>query len=1136
MNIGYIFDLNGIVNSKDLEIPFVEGLHCQNYNTDELTVEKIVNFRDKIVTDFYAIKKIEKHLIFFVVNNSKDTIDRLSQCISDIQNDKLHFNTNYDIHVICNFTVCDGYNIREYADTMKCLKNNSVCVFSWFADEYDYDGVMKISAEKRAHTIVRLAYMICKHRKDISLIHVDNEGEPIFNLFGNSAICYDEKDSVNRLRNLYYFKNLQQLLNISDKSIDNYFDNKIIPHINNQKEIDTCLDNTTDDFLKENRISIEATKITERTQSLLLKSSDDDKDYLVSSTTDNLVFIDDLSKKQKWQIDDTYAFMKNYYNEIDHETKEPETTSQLFIKELNDKLTVHKRVKFNEINNEISKKRKEQFDSYKNKTDKLLGEFLNKHDDTDYNNIKELLDSQDVKKHHSNIDYSIAFLDYLAKGSSDYIVDSEVSVSDVCLDSIQRKLELQKRSRETALKESEHEIITMFQNKEDESSPIAKKFEALDKKIVDNKKTVDECRFQLHKWIDPDALKSKWTARTKSVVSLTVAAVIAIVWLVITMYIDSLFNMETRNKIGIGTAIVLMGLVWAYFKYIREVLKKQKAAEKAIANAKNEKKNLMNTCMNKVTDVVEKRYNYMLSFHGLKTINELLDYTYWKTRDLESFRRSVFKQMMHYYLKNKVKSDNTGGDDQNTILLKDTEAEKLLSNSNKMRELPYCFAEENQLLSKSFDEYKKIKTIYETSRFSINLEDIQNEMSMTELDSEIIDAKQDDYKKGISYSELSNPAILPNDSTEVDMDDIRQGLCGDCYFLASLAAIANNRPEFIIGNKGMIEPLGKEHKYFRVKFFNKDGTRFNVDIDNRFWNINDKPCYAGKGNSAASDSYNPWVMAVEKAWAKTNGHGYEGIEGHYLTKNIDYSFALTGESAYSCNTTSVKDKNTLLDTIKQQINNKLPISLYSPEPNNPLFKNTDPYLVASHAYALKSVNDDNTFDIFNPWNNHSDEENVSGKHYKSVDIDFILNNFDTIVFFGVKEIEHDAIERNLTNNARDCVLVKNIETELSKKFDSLGINTRTLGELITTDTLDGSCAFSKYVFNRNRMRDEGSQETIYLEKTTNKTCESANDMVIDYYTNKFRNVEQILRDDDNKCITIFRLSPHYMLSNFHDIK
>jgi Ca2+-binding RTX toxin-like protein len=87
------------------------------------------------------------------------------------------------------------------------------------------------------------------------------------------------------------------------------------------------------------------------------------------------------------------------------------------------------------------------------------------------------------------------------------------------------------------------------------------------------------------------------------------------------------------------------------------------------------------------------------------------------------------------------------------------------------------------------------------------------------------------------------------------MDDVFQGEIGDCYFVASLSAIAKARPEII---KKMVVDLGDGT--YAVRFY-RNGTPTFVRVDADLWVQNGVPIYAGLGHEGST-----WVAIIEKAY------------------------------------------------------------------------------------------------------------------------------------------------------------------------------------------------------------------------------------------------------------------------------
>jgi hypothetical protein len=103
-------------------------------------------------------------------------------------------------------------------------------------------------------------------------------------------------------------------------------------------------------------------------------------------------------------------------------------------------------------------------------------------------------------------------------------------------------------------------------------------------------------------------------------------------------------------------------------------------------------------------------------------------------------------------------------------------------------------------------------------------------------------------------------------ANDIDVDDVTQGYIGNCYFMSSLSAMAEN-PQLIC-------QLFKEFKVAKNSNYYEVGVNINgkwkiVIVDDYF------PCHAktNKPIFAKSRDAEIWVLILEKVWAKVNG-GY----------------------------------------------------------------------------------------------------------------------------------------------------------------------------------------------------------------------------------------------------------------------
>lgn len=129
------------------------------------------------------------------------------------------------------------------------------------------------------------------------------------------------------------------------------------------------------------------------------------------------------------------------------------------------------------------------------------------------------------------------------------------------------------------------------------------------------------------------------------------------------------------------------------------------------------------------------------------------------------------------------------------------------------------------------------------------------------------------------------------DSNAFSENDVTQGNLEDCWFLASVAAIAKTNPDLLERN---IKDLG-EGKY-EVTLYQRDPKTPNGPLNPQVITVNNA-FQIGKHSGTAiaakpGDNEEIWVMLIEKAYAKMNG-------GYQVLKNRGYSEvaleALTGK-------------------------------------------------------------------------------------------------------------------------------------------------------------------------------------------------------------------------------------------------
>ena len=188
--------------------------------------------------------------------------------------------------------------------------------------------------------------------------------------------------------------------------------------------------------------------------------------------------------------------------------------------------------------------------------------------------------------------------------------------------------------------------------------------------------------------------------------------------------------------------------------------------------------------------------------------------------------------------------------------------------------------------------------------------------------------------------------------------DAKQGYLGDCYFIASVAAIADSnatavRNMFIDNGDGT----------YTVRFFN--GSADYVTVNRRLPSFSNGTLgYSGLGQSITTTATTLWIALAEKAYAQWNETGnsgrdgtnrYGSIEGGWMS-NVNRQVLGYNSSNFSFATTS---KQTLMDALAS--GRAVTLGTTS---------NPGSGFVGGHAYIITGYNaSTDTFSTFNPWGN-----------------------------------------------------------------------------------------------------------------------------------------------------------------------
>ncbi|HTL27701.1 MAG TPA: C2 family cysteine protease, partial [Tepidisphaeraceae bacterium] len=221
----------------------------------------------------------------------------------------------------------------------------------------------------------------------------------------------------------------------------------------------------------------------------------------------------------------------------------------------------------------------------------------------------------------------------------------------------------------------------------------------------------------------------------------------------------------------------------------------------------------------------------------------------------------------------------------------------------------------------------------------------------TKVSKELLGQRLADPTTSYTYNTFSDRKLFSSNGPTAD--DVKQGQTGDCYFLATLASVAETDDNVI---KQSVVDLGDGT--YAVQFAKYDGTKTFVRVDNDLatfsWNHN-TPAYANFGASGSM-----WVAVIEKAFTyfRTGVGTYNSISSGFMSE----AYTALGTSS---NTWTASNSNDLISQIEAQLaaGKSVTAACFT----NPSGCN----MVTSHAYTVDHIvdNGDGTKSVVvrNPW-------------------------------------------------------------------------------------------------------------------------------------------------------------------------
>lgn len=235
---------------------------------------------------------------------------------------------------------------------------------------------------------------------------------------------------------------------------------------------------------------------------------------------------------------------------------------------------------------------------------------------------------------------------------------------------------------------------------------------------------------------------------------------------------------------------------------------------------------------------------------------------------------------------------------------------------------------------------------------------------------------------------------------KIKVSDIDQSNIGDCYYIASLATIADKEPDIIMNLMPEFKPGFYQIKFYDV--FNYEQTEFKsepweiveVQIDDKLEYENGAPKYS----YSKEDPNEMWFPLLEKAYAAWKG-SYDAIgNGGYPDVALS---ELTGRKSY-CISTGIKyfksegmRKNTILGIFEKADRNNWKVVCCTGGTGE-VQDDNNPDVYSGHAYSYHGYNHEtHLIRLRNPWGEGSNSEG-----YFDISVPDFLKYYDTICYIA----------------------------------------------------------------------------------------------------------------------------------------
>lgn len=699
-----------------------------------------------------------------------------------------------------------------------------------------------------------------------------------------------------------------------------------------------------------------------------------------------------LSQSGESIIDLIELNQNDFLYDLIKRTSNSMTETDVFFREIDERFKNYKNEELIRFHQKLNENKNKEIDSWKNKIDRYIS---NSVQNAEIENKKytmfELLSSTlfyfGFGKENNEIDHDKNLLDFLKTVSEKSAKERVQLRRDLSVD-FKRSLE----SRKESLKFIDDEL-------EDKNGVVG---------YLGLRELRRELSFSFLNNERPFYDKMKYSFLQKT----SIVTVLTSFILFISFFV---FSKITEFSLGIYSILTflspfLIGGLVIYFKY-----REYSQLKKHIKSLINSKTLILSETITLHNNFIKSYLNNIKTEFSIDIIKEIQSFCKLKSQYIENFRGYLLKR--YIMLVNQYKDiDYAPTTFENSLI-----TQELIEDAFFKYSTPSFFDENLNKKSEFFKSFVSSSLKNIDYSFSLDISGI-NFFEESNIFNDIVESLDEDDNLIQYHNKFDKEPKLylsEDGNNPIDLSDIKQGKIGNCYYLASLGAIAKASPSYLRKMITIYDEDGNsegefKNQTFLVRFFDsKKNERF-VAIDNKFWFYENSlnPVYANF--SSIKESYEIWVMVLEKAWAKING-GYSNIVGSSSDSSFSkiqrkHDFGLTLSGNYiDYKVINDFDDSKLRELVSEKIRAKIPIVVYSKE------KCKSKNVVESHAYTLIGLKSGH-FSLYNP---HGEN------HLEKFSINDFRVDFEWMLFFDLKEPnEFDLHPSKILNNSMNEELME----------------------------------------------------------------------------------------------------------------